>query len=99
MARTAVYGALTGFGEYEGVETTEEERPMPRIFELSRITLVGYDSSLFRQVLQARRIAKANRHLETLPRDRLNDMGIAPHTQANQRHSGQTGPVPRPILW
>lgn len=34
-----------------------------------------------------------------LPSDRLTDMGLPARTQANRRHSGQAGPVPRVDLW
>ena len=35
-----------------------------------------------------------DRALDTMPRERLEDMGIAPRTEANFRSSGQTGPIP-----
>lgn len=72
---------------------------MQRIFARPRITLANHASKLLQDIRQARRIAKETHDLKSLPRDRLEDMGIASDTQANRRHSGQKGPVPRPILW
>tara|TARA_R110000796_G_scaffold14517_1_gene47418 strand:- start:106 stop:324 length:219 start_codon:yes stop_codon:yes gene_type:complete len=72
---------------------------MQRIFAQPRITLASHVSTLFQDIRQARRIAKETHDLKSLPRDRLDDMGIASDTQANRRHSGQTGSVPRPIHW
>lgn len=72
---------------------------MQHIFAQPRITLANHVSTLFQEIRQARRIAKETRGLKSLPRDRLDDMGIPSDTQANRRHSGEKGPVPRPILW
>lgn len=56
-------------------------------------------SSFYRRFREARRLAKDASHLDALPRDRLKDIGVAAHTDANRRHSGQRGRVSQPTLW
>ncbi|MBT9385346.1 hypothetical protein KM176_15850 [Pseudooceanicola sp. CBS1P-1] len=55
-------------------------------------------------LLKARRPATRtgqvrDRALDALPRERLEDLGIAPRSAANHRHSGQAGPIPRAETW
>ncbi|QFS83778.1 hypothetical protein FIU97_13605 [Roseivivax sp. THAF40] len=55
--------------------------------------------TIFRQIREARRQARDAARLDTLPRDRLDDMGIAPRSEANRRHSGARGPIHQMPLW
>lgn len=45
-----------------------------------------------------RRRADAAR-LDALPRDRMDDIGLAPRSAANRRHSGEGGRAPQVTLW
>ncbi|PRY21467.1 hypothetical protein CLV78_10980 [Aliiruegeria haliotis] len=47
----------------------------------------------------SRCLASDNHRMKSLPSDRLDDMGIAPRTDANARSSGEAGPIPRADLW
>jgi hypothetical protein len=41
-------------------------------------------------------LSRAQNHcLDYMPRERLEDMGIPPRTEANFRTSGEAGPLPR----
>jgi uncharacterized protein YjiS (DUF1127 family) len=37
--------------------------------------------------------------IKALPRDRLHDIGLAPRSRVNLRHSGERGPIPGAELW
>ncbi|PWJ09844.1 hypothetical protein [Jannaschia seohaensis] len=51
------------------------------------------------RILDAFRRDAEARRLETMPRDRLEDMGIPGTTETNRRSSGEAGPIPRATLW
>lgn len=61
----------------------------------SRPTLFTMIGRYWATLSAARRTARQMRQLQQLPSDRLNDMGLPSVTDANQRHSGQFGAIPR----
>lgn len=72
---------------------------MTRILALPRTIRSNPLVAFLRQIREERRQARDAARLDTLPRDRLDDMGIAPRTEANRRHSGAQGPVRQTPLW
>ncbi len=65
----------------------------------SRIGLTGL-GHLLRKLREDFRLRRDAVRLDQMPRDRLEDMGIAPRTEANYRHSGESGPLPSTnTLW
>lgn len=72
---------------------------MDRIYKLARTNLSVTVATIFRDLKEAHRIRTETGRIETLPRDRLEDMGIVPRSEDNQRHSGQYGPLPQTQLW
>ena len=52
-----------------------------------------------RQLDQDELMRAINGCLDAMSRDRLEDMGIAPRTDANRRTSGEAGAVPRAMVW
>ncbi len=72
---------------------------MDRIFSLARTTLNHPLASFLRTIREFDRIRTDAARLDSLPRERLEDMGIAPRTKANLRHSGQTGRINQTPLW
>lgn len=61
----------------------------------SRAPLFTMIGRYWTTLLAARRTARQLRQLQQLPSDRLNDMGLPSVTDANRRHSGQFGAIPR----
>ncbi|MCR9108619.1 hypothetical protein [Marivita sp. XM-24bin2] len=59
----------------------------------------SYLATLLQRIGHMARMIGDARRLETLPRDRLDDMGISPRTAANCRSSGESGPIPRGPTW
>lgn len=59
----------------------------------------GFFASLLGRISHARKIGSDTRRLDTMPRERLKDMSIAPRTEANYRTSGEAGPIPQTTLW
>lgn len=55
--------------------------------------------NLSRTLIEILRIRSDAARLDTLPRDLLADMGIAPRTKDNERHSGQRGRLPSAQSW
>ncbi|MFW2541115.1 hypothetical protein ACN2XU_00640 [Primorskyibacter sp. 2E107] len=72
---------------------------MEGILTLTRSTLSQTLIGLLRLFRAERRALSDAVKLDDLPHDRLEDMGIAPRTEANHRHSGQTGRIPQAPLW
>ncbi len=72
---------------------------MTHILTLSRLGLTRSFAMTLHALRERRRMSADARHLDALPRDRLDDMGIAPRTEANRRHSGQPARMPRPPIW
>ena len=74
---------------------------MIRILSNTRFVLFHSKAiaNLLHHVDQAIRMKADARRLELMPRDRLEDMGIAPRTKVNYRSSGEPGQVERPPLW
>ncbi len=59
----------------------------------------GFFAILLQRLGQMTRMTCGARRLDTLPFDRLKDMGIAPRSAANRRSSGEHGPIPRAPMW
>lgn len=72
---------------------------MDRIQRLAQVALNNPVANLFRILRDIHRIRSDVSRLDTLPRDRLADMGIAPRSEDNKRHSGQYGRLPTAQLW
>lgn len=72
---------------------------MNRNQRLARASFYNPLSNIFRAINEIRRIHADASRLDTLPRDRLEDMGLSPCTEDNQRHSGQRGRIPAPRVW
>lgn len=72
---------------------------MDRIFSLARTTLNHPLASFLRTIREFDRIRTDAARLDSLPRERLEDMGISPRTKANLRDSGQTGRMPQTPFW
>ncbi|SIT11532.1 hypothetical protein SAMN05421759_11737 [Roseivivax lentus] len=91
---------MTGGVEDGGIATlTIGDTDMDRILTLPRRILNNPFTQFFRDLREARRIARDAARLETMPRERLEDMGIAPRSAANHRDSGQAGRIAQPTLW
>ena len=56
-------------------------------------------SAFLRHLHLAQRTGTDAARLAEMPRERLEDMGITPRTDANRRTSGQRGRVPQAPLW
>ncbi len=72
---------------------------MDHIRKLATANLIANFGSIFRTLKEMRRIQTETGQIDTLPRDRLEDMGIAPRNKNMQRNSGQYGPLPKAQLW
>lgn len=72
---------------------------MDRIHVHPRGTLGAYLGRFLRALNDHRRAQVEAARLDTLPRERLLDIGIVPRTEDNLRHSGQTGSLIHPQLW
>lgn len=72
---------------------------MNRIQTLARAGLSHPIVNLFRTLQEIHRIRSDASRLRILPRDRVEDMGITPYTENNQRNSGQYGRLPPAQLW
>ena len=72
---------------------------MDRILTLPRVFHHAPLAAFLRQLREARRLRADARQLDSLPRERLEDMGIAPRTEANHRHSGEAGNPAEMQLW
>ncbi len=62
-------------------------------------TRSGFFSTLLHSLGHMARMRGDARRLDTLPGDRLDDMGIAPRSEANRRSSAEHGPVPHAPTW
>lgn len=58
----------------------------------------GLLAALLRRLGHRARMIADERRLDTLPSDRLEDMGIAPRSEANRRSSGEQGPIPHALM-
>lgn len=56
-------------------------------------------ATLLHSLGHAARMIGDARRLDAMPRDRLDDMGIAPLSDANHRTSAEAGPIPRAQMW
>lgn len=74
---------------------------MIRILTTTRIlrSRSGFFANLLQSLGHMAWMIGDDRRLDTLPRDRLDDIGIAPRSEANRRSSGQHGPIPKAPLW
>ncbi|MBS0125952.1 hypothetical protein [Thetidibacter halocola] len=74
---------------------------MDRILSIPRLARprTGLIAMILRRVGHVARIRADAARIDALPRDRLEDMGLSPRTEANRRDSGQAGPPPRAPLW
>ena len=70
--------------------------PLPPAPPLHVPPRAGATAALLRRIL---RRGCAPARLRDMPRERLEDMGIAPRSEANRRSSGEAGPIPRADLW
>lgn len=72
---------------------------MARVSALFVPTFVNPLSALLHRLQRHHRARRDARILDALPRERLEDIGIAPRSEANRRHSGESAPVPRAQRW
>lgn len=72
---------------------------MHQLLSPPRHAVSRFLSVFFRTLQRNRRVKTDTNLLNELPRERLEDMGISPRTEANMRHSGQTGSIPQASLW
>lgn len=74
---------------------------MTRILSTTRIVRPrsGFFATLLHSLGHMARMIGDARRLDTLPCERLNDMGIAPRSEANRRSSGEQGPIPHAPMW
>ncbi len=74
---------------------------MNRIQTFTRITRPRREffATLLYRFAHAVRMISDARRLDSMAGDRLDDMGIAPQSEANRRSSGDQGPVPHVTMW
>ena len=72
---------------------------MDSVQRIARASFYSPLGKIFLAINEIRRIHADASRLATLPRDRLEDMGISPRTEDNQRHSGQRGRIPPSRVW
>jgi hypothetical protein len=74
---------------------------MDRILSIPRLAArrTGLFAAILHRLAEGFRQRAETRHLDSLPRERMEDLGLAPRTVANHRHSGEAGPIPRAPLW
>ncbi|MGR3323219.1 MAG: hypothetical protein ACU0DK_14960 [Pseudooceanicola sp.] len=74
---------------------------MIRILSTPRIVQPrnGFFATLLQTLCNMARMIGDARRLDTLPRDRLDDMGIAPRNEANRRSNGEHGPISHATMW
>ena len=71
---------------------------MDRIISLQRIALISPFAGFLRRLRIRANSFADDTALDTIPSERLADMGIAPRTEQNRRHSGEPGSIPRADL-
>lgn len=59
----------------------------------------GLLASMLHRFIETARLNRDAHRLDSLPSDRLADMGMTPKTQANRRNSGKAGQIPPTMLW
>lgn len=59
----------------------------------------GFFTTLLHSIGHGAQILADSRRLDSMPRDRLDDMGIAHRSDANRRSSGEQGPIPHAPMW
>lgn len=72
---------------------------MHQLLSLPRHAVSRSLSVFFLALQRNRRMENDTNRLDELSRERLEDMGISPRTEANMRHSGQKGSIPQASLW
>lgn len=72
---------------------------MHQLLSLPRHAVSRSLSVFIRTLRRNRRVENDTNRLDELSRERLEDMGISPRTEANMRHSGQKGSIPQASLW
>ncbi len=72
---------------------------MHQLLSLPRNAVSWSLSAFFRTIGSNGWVEVETDRLDGLSRERLEDMGIPPRTEANMRHSGQKGSIPRASLW
>lgn len=72
---------------------------MHQLLSLPRDAVSRSLSAFFRTLGSNGWVELETDRLDGLTRERLEDMGIPPRTEANMRHSGQKGSIPQASLW
>lgn len=72
---------------------------MQKVSTFPRATLFNWIAKQSRTLKTYWQDQSTAKTLSTLSRDRLDDIGIAPKSDANHRNSGEAGPIPQAPLW